>query len=304
MSLGILCPGQGHQTADMFAPLRDERPAQAVLRMTDAICGEDIAALLERSPGIIERNALAQPLICTLQLANWAVLAPLLPRPRVFAGYSIGELAAYGCAGALAPESLIRLACRRAAAMDRAVAAPTGLLALHGLHRDRIDALCRAEGVEIAIVNGADRFVVGGLRDRLPRCAEAATALGGGATPLRVSIASHTSLMAPARAVFDQALGDAGLRSPAIPVLAGIDGSAVHTGTQAATMLLRQMAEPVNWAACMDSLSEMGCRVILELGPGNSLSSLIRERLPHIAVRAVDEFKNLHGAAEWVSRQW
>jgi [acyl-carrier-protein] S-malonyltransferase len=287
----------------MFAPLNGHHPAQAILQMTNAICGEDIAALLERSPEIVQRNALAQPLICALQLASWAALAPLLPRPRVFAGYSIGELAAYGCAGALAPESLVRLACRRAAAMDRACADPTGLIALRGLPRARIDALCLTEGVEIAIINGSERFVVGGRQERLARFADAATALGGTATALTVSIASHTTLMAPARAVFDQALGDARLRSPAIPVLAGIDGSPVHTGTQAATMLLRQLTEPVNWEACMESLTEMGCRVMLELGPGNSLSTMIRERFPYIAVRAVEEFKSLHGAAEWVSRQ-
>lgn len=303
MNLGILCPGQGAQSAAMFAPLCGEPAARAILQMSNAVCGEDIAALLERSPDILRRNAVAQPLICALQSASWAVLAPLLPRPRVFAGYSIGELAAFACAGALAPESLIRLACRRAAAMDRACAHPTGLLALRGLSRDQVETLCRAEDVEIAIINGTDRFVVGGLQDRLPRVAQAAGSLGGTATPLLVCIASHTSLMAPARAVFDQALGDAGLRSPSIPVLAGIDGSPVYTGTQAATMLLRQMTEPVDWAACMDSLAEMGCRVLLELGPGNSLSTMIRDRLPHIAVRAVDEFKSLHGAAEWVSRQ-
>lgn len=303
MSLGILCPGQGQQTAGMFAPLRGERPALAILRMTNAICGEDMQALLERDPDAVQRNALAQPLICTLQLATWATLAPLLPRPRIFAGYSVGELSAFACAGALTPESLIRLACRRAAAMDRACPYPTGLLALRGLMRDQIEALCRTEGGEIAIINGPDRFVVGGRQDDLPKIAAAAEALGGSATPLMVSIASHTSLMTPARAVFDQALSDAKLCSPAIPVLAGVDGSPVHTGTQAATMLLRQMTEPVNWAACMDSLAEMGCRVLLELGPGNALSTMIRDRFPHVTIRAVDEFKSLYGAAEWVSRQ-
>jgi [acyl-carrier-protein] S-malonyltransferase len=287
----------------MFAPLKGERAAEAILQMTNAVCGEDIAALLATSPDILQRNAIAQPLICALQLASWAVLAPLLPRPRVFAGYSIGELAAFGCAGALAPESLIRLACRRAAAMDRACPKPNGLIALRGLTRIQIDALCQADGGEIAIINGPDRFVVGGLRENLPRLAAAAAALGGSATPLMVAVASHTSLMAPARAVFDQALGDARLRSPAVPVLAGVDGSPVHTGTQAAAMLLRQMTEPVDWAACLESLSEMGCRVLLELGPGNALSTMAREHLPHIAVRAVDDFKSLHGAAEWVSRQ-
>ena len=79
-------------------------------------------------------NVVAQPLVCALQLATWAGLrGKNLPEPRAIAGYSVGELAAYGCAGALEPGEVIQLAERRAREMDAATPGEGGLMAVRGL---------------------------------------------------------------------------------------------------------------------------------------------------------------------------
>ena len=151
-------------------------------------------------------NAVAQPLVCALQLATWAALRDNLPEPRAIAGYSVGELAAYGCAGALEPGEVIQLAKRRALEMDAATPGEGGLMAVRGLDLPTIRVFCGKFGVEIAIVNDFDRLVIGGPREALAHCAEAATAAGGKVTPLNIAIASHTSLMRPAVENFRAAL--------------------------------------------------------------------------------------------------
>src|SRR4051794_34816703 len=147
MTLGILCPGQGGQNPGMLDILKGEPAAQTVLDAAGHVLGADPRDLVAGPPQEMHRNAVAQPLLCAVQAATWAALRSHLPSPRVFAGYSLGELAAYGCADAVGTDELLDLARRRAAAMDRACPEPSGLLAVRGLDRPQVEALCRSHAV-------------------------------------------------------------------------------------------------------------------------------------------------------------
>ncbi len=48
-------------------------------------------------------NHSGQILCCTQALASWALVRSALPAHVVIAGYSVGELAAWGCAGIFEP---------------------------------------------------------------------------------------------------------------------------------------------------------------------------------------------------------
>ena len=299
MSLGILCPGQGDQSPGMFELLKDEAEAQTILALCHQVTGRDPRqATLEQ----LQVNRVAQPALCTFQLAVWTVLRKHLPAPRVLAGYSLGELAAYGCAGALEPEQVLRLAMRRAAVMDSAFASPGGLAAVRGLTRSRVQALCTVHGVEIAIVNDTDRFIVGGSAAGLSAFEREAAAAGAKVTPLKVQTPSHIHAMQAAVPKFHAALNEACWHPFAAPVLAGTSGATVFTRAGAIDALARQIAQRVDWAACVDALLEMGCKVLLELGPGNGLSRMIRDRLPDMEVRSVADFSSLKGVVTWVRR--
>src|SRR4051794_22462279 len=249
MTLGILCPGQGGQNPGMLDILKGEPAAQTVLDAAGHVLGADPRDLVAGPPQEMHRNAVAQPLLCAVQAATWAALRSHLPSPRVFAGYSLGELAAYGCADAVGTDELLDLARRRAAAMDRACPEPNGLQAVRGLDRSEVEALCRSQGVEVAIVTDVDRLVVGGRRDALEGFERAVTALGAGVTPLAVSVASHTALMAPAAKAFGRVLAASGLRAPAVPVLAGVGGAPGGGRAQAGPTPPPQIAGAGDWGA-------------------------------------------------------
>jgi [acyl-carrier-protein] S-malonyltransferase len=71
--------------------------AKPALAEFEQVTGRGAFAL---SADQMQTNVVAQPLVCAWQLAVWAEIAARLPQPSAFAGYSVGELAAYGCAGA------------------------------------------------------------------------------------------------------------------------------------------------------------------------------------------------------------
>jgi [acyl-carrier-protein] S-malonyltransferase len=300
MSLGLLCPGQGDQSPDMFGLLRGEAKTAAILDIFARQTGRDPFALVAEEMRI---NVVAQPLVCAWQLAIWSEIKDRLPPVVALAGYSVGELAAYGCAGALAAQDVIALARRRAELMDAAHAGGGAMIALRGFDRAAVRALCAAHGAEIAIVNDEDRFVIGGSREAIAACASDAEDKGAKVTPLAIEIPSHTSLMRPAVAPFRGVLNDAPWRRPAAPVLAGLTGAPVFAPAAAREALADQLAQTIDWAACIDGLAERGCSVLLELGPGAGLSRMVRDRKPDIAARSAAEFQTLDGVVEWVARQ-
>jgi [acyl-carrier-protein] S-malonyltransferase len=300
--LAILLPGQGGQHAAMFDRVREDAAAQEVLTLAASVLGGDPVEIAS-GPAIFE-NRLAQPLLCAVELATWAALNPKLPEPVAFSGYSVGELAAYGCAAAFEPRVLLELAAKRAQFMDATGSAPAGMLAVKGLTRGKIEALCQECHAEIAIINSRDHFVLGVARDDLGRL-EAALQQAGAHTLRRLSVdvASHTSRMSSASVGFEAALRAVTLSDPRIPVLAGLNGQVVRERETAVATLAAQISAPLDWAACLDTAQEMGCRVFLELGPGNALSRMMREAYPEAAARSVEEFRSLDGVAEWVARQ-
>jgi [acyl-carrier-protein] S-malonyltransferase len=303
--LGILCPGQGNQSVEMFEKLPGSPAAEAVMRAATKVFGcHPIEYIHQLSAQELFSNRFAQPLIGVLQMATWAELQCLLPQPRIFAGYSVGEIIAYGCAGSLSIDETLKVIEQRAAMMDEASTSATGMVAIRGLDRQQVEKLCLDTGAEIAIINSSDHFVIGGHEYALAGCqshplAKRATTL----KQLQINVPSHTSLLAGVGPPFEVVLLDSSLKDPIVPVLAGVSGSIVRSREQAIGSLVKQLSSPVNWLACMQTAVEMGCKVFLELGPGDALAKMMREAFPLVTARSVSEFRSLDGVASWVTKQ-
>jgi len=301
MTLAVLCPGQGAQHPGMLDFALAHAEGRRTIDEAGAALGADLCDALH-SDRMFD-NVVAQPLVCVAQLAQWRALRDALPAPRAFAGYSVGELACYGTADAVDAATLATLARDRALAMDAAAdGRPGGLIALRGLSRRDVAALCEGLAAHIAIVIADDAHVVGGTADALVAVEQRAEARNARVTCLRVGVASHTPLLAAAVAPFHAALDASRLGSPRIPVIAGIDAAAVTTRPRAIATLAQQVAQTIEWGDCLDTLHELGCRVMLELGPGRALSRMARERFDDVEARAVEEFSSPGAAAQWVAR--
>ena len=189
MTLAVLCPGQGAQHPALFDQVSAHAEGARVIDDAARALGEDPRDWLEQGDAIYH-NAIAQPLICVLQLAQWALLRSQLPVPAALSGYSVGELACYGVSGALSAGEVARLARARAIAMDAAAAANPGrLIGIRGLSRTALRALCEATHAFIAIVTADDAFVVGGSDTVLDQIRERCERVGAKLTDLRVGIA-------------------------------------------------------------------------------------------------------------------
>ncbi|MFZ4775203.1 MAG: ACP S-malonyltransferase [Terrimicrobiaceae bacterium] len=302
MSFAVICTGQGAQSPDLFQKFPfSEKGLSLQRRILEAGCLEpevaDWLAHPSANPDQIYKNHFSQPLLCLYQMMVWAELS--LPVPYVFAGYSLGELSAYGCTGALSPEDVVRLAGLRARAMD---AAGSGvLIAVTGLPVDRVRTVAEPQGAHVAIVLGESHCVIGCPTNQGDAMSGILLAAGAtNAVLLPVSVPSHTPLLDSAVEPFRKSLNPVAWQAPLCPVLAGINASKVLTRQQMTDTLPEQIHRTVRWDLVEQRLAEDGCQVILELGPGCQLAHALLSTRAHPDARSVDEFRSAEGIAEWV----
>jgi [acyl-carrier-protein] S-malonyltransferase len=224
-------------------------------------------------------------------LSRWRMVEPDLPAPGLVLGYSVGEVAAHAIAGSYSTEACLRLATRRAAFMDQASPADAGLIAILGMNETQIQALCEQSRAEVAIVNAATHYVLGGASTALDTAATIAGSHGARIVRLKVCSPAHTSSLRSAGAAFAHELSIVPITAPRLPILASIDGHVVRSATDVKESLAAQMSRTVNWRRCIDHAVEMGVSAFLELGPGNALSRIVHESFPKVHARSLDDFR-------------
>lgn len=298
MAYAVVFAGQGMQHAAMLPWLAEDALVQQMQR---ELGRSDWRASLEDADWAA-CNANAQVLLTGLNLAAWAQLSPFLPPPAAVAGYSVGELASFACAGVFEAESALALAVQRARAMDRCAGqAPGGLLAVSGMNPAQIERLCADAGCAIAIENDSHAVVLGGPHAALDAAELMAQAAGAKCTRLPVHVPSHTHWMHEAAAEFAQALSAMSLRSPRVALFSHT-GERVVGGAQAARALALQIEQTVRWSACMDQIHMRRIGCVLEIGPGAALARLWNQRFPELPARSADEFRNRSAIVDWVLR--
>lgn len=302
MGLALLFSGQGTQHAAML-PWLDADPAAApVLAHMRSLIAPDWRQQATQT-GWLTRNRIAQPLLAGVQLAAWASLAPALPRPIAVAGYSVGELAACAAAGALTPPETLQLAVLRAEAMDHAMGSREGgMAAVRDLPLDQIAAWCARHGLAVAIRLAPDRAIVGGAEAALGAALSDPEVARARIDRIAVRIPSHTPWMAPAARALAAHFASHPLKRATLPLICNATGAVASQPAELATCLSQQVASVVPWDRCMDAVAERGARCVLEIGPGNALAAMWRERHPGIPVRCADEFKSAAAAAAWATR--
>ncbi|MFJ4283620.1 ACP S-malonyltransferase [Streptomyces massasporeus] len=298
MPIALVFPGQGTQKEAMGEPWR-ETPSWELTRDISESAGEDVPELLLRTPGEqLRRTDLAQLAVFTVSLIAHSEAVrrdALAGRVVACAGHSLGEYAALTAAGALTVRDAATLVAARGRAMRKAAESREGTMGvLVAAPLDEVTALAervRTDGcaVWVANVNAPGQTVVSGSPEGIARIEAEAPSIGAKMIRLQVGGAFHSPYMAPAADTLRTALKNTAFAPAHLPVVANVDAEP-HTGDSDWPDLgTRQLTSPVLWERSVRTLvGPLGCRRLVELGPGRTLAGLIRRIAPDAEVVSVD----------------
>jgi [acyl-carrier-protein] S-malonyltransferase len=287
----VTAPGQGAQAPGFLAPWLELPGVAERLGTASELTGCDLIRYgTTASAEEIRDTAVAQPLLVAAALVAAEALAGGdardLPADAA-AGHSVGELAAGVIAGVISADEAMRLVRVRATAMAAAAAAePTGMTAVLGGDQDDVLAAIARHALTPANVNADGQIVAAGRRTDLAAFA-ADPPPGARLRPLEVAGAFHTRYMAPAVAALHAAAAGTVAADPAITLLSNADGAAVRTGQEWLERIVAQVAAPVRWDRCLQTMAGLGVTAMIELPPSGTLTGLARRALPDVARLAV-----------------
>jgi [acyl-carrier-protein] S-malonyltransferase len=301
----ITAPGQGAQTPGFLAPWLELPGVAERLGAASELAGCDLIRYgTTASADEIRDTAVAQPLLVAAALVTAGALAggdaSDLPADAA-AGHSVGELAAGVIAGVIGADDALRLVRVRATAMAEASAAePTGMTAVLGGGQDDVLAALARHGLTAANINTAGQIVAAGRITDLQAFAAAPPA-GARLRPLEVAGAFHTRYMASAVATLRDAAAGVAVQDPVIPLLSDADGAAVTTGKEWLEHIVAQVAAPVRWDMCMQTMAGLGVTAMIELLPAGTLTGLARRALPGVVrlpIKTPDQLDAAHELIE------
>jgi [acyl-carrier-protein] S-malonyltransferase len=301
--LVIVAPGQGAQTPGFLSPWLEDPTFASRFEWLSTVAGLDLAHYgTEADAETIRDTRIAQPLLVATGLIS---ALELFPHPTdafeqigAVAGHSVGELAAAAGARAISAEQAMVLVRERGKAMAEAAAAtPTGMTAVLGGDRDEVLAALAAHGLTPANDNGPGQIVAAGTREQLDALAAEPPAKAR-LIPLSVAGAFHTEHMAPAVGHLARLAVSVSVHDPRIPLISNRDGQIVHSGPDVLRRLVGQIANPVRWDLCLETMSDLGVTGILEMPPAGTLTGIAKRALKGVetfALKTPDQLDEARG---------
>ncbi|WP_433496309.1 type I polyketide synthase [Sphaerimonospora sp. CA-214678] len=281
--IGYLFPGQGSGRGTGGGALR-RRFAEAEEIYTRAALP---------TSGDMVATQVAQPRIVTGSLAGLRVLSLLGVEADVAVGHSLGELSALHWAGVFGTgtfgeEAVLRLAAHRGRAM--ADLSASGTMAGVRAAPEAVAELLTGLPVVIAGYNGPRQTVVSGPVDAVEAVGRRAVEAGLTWTPLAVSHAFHSPLVAPAAEAFGVRLDHESPAPVERRVVSTVTGAELDRDTDVSALLRRQITEPVRFAQAVE-LAAKDTDLFVEVGPGRVLGGLAAAAtdVPAVALDTDDE---------------
>jgi amino acid adenylation domain-containing protein len=270
----LLLPLLGTDLRELLYPARSAKH-----RGAPAGGGVDLRAMLGRGGGAgtdspLDRTAFAHPALFAVEVAlaglwqDWGIV------PQAVVGYSLGEYAAACIAGVFSLEDALLLVARRAQMIEEL---PEGAMLAVPLAPAELGGLLGPDLADLAVaaVNGPRVSVVAGPTATVAELESRLAAQGLAGRRLRTRHAFHCGLMEPVAERLTRLAAEVPRRAPAIPCLSNVTGTWLRP---------EEATDPGYWARHLlgtvrftDNLAELWNepgRILLEIGPGQSLASL------------------------------
>jgi acyl transferase domain-containing protein/acyl carrier protein len=254
---------------------------QSVLYPQEELAGEAAQQL--------KQTGIAQPALFAIAYSLAQIWMSWGVHPKAMIGHSIGEYVAATIAGVLSLKDALALIALRGQLMQQL---PTGAMLTIHLPEEEVRNLLNTEmhttSLQIAAINGPSLCVVSGRTDDVEALRNKLVEKSVNCRRLHTSHAFHSEMMDPILESFTLAVKKGTLNPPQIPYLSNVTGTWITTS---------QATDPNYWAkhlrSCvrfsegLQQLSKEPEQILLEVGPGRTLSTLATQHSDKTAKQVV-----------------
>ncbi|WP_373528142.1 amino acid adenylation domain-containing protein [Nostoc sp.] len=292
----FMFPGQGSQYVNMA---REIYETETVFREQVDYCSEILKPLLgldlrhiiypsdekiDEASQQLQQTAIAQPAIFVIEYAlaqlwqSWGV------ELQAAIGHSVGEYVAATLAGVFSLEDALSLVAARGQMMQQL---PTGAMLSVPLSANKVKSLLGSE-LSVAAINQPSRCVVSGSIAAVDALQNQLAAQGIECQPLHTSHAFHSQMMEPILEPFAKRVKKVTLNPPKLPYISNLTGTWI-TVTQATNpdYYVQHLRSTVLFAQGVEKLLATPEQVLLEVGPGHTLTTLIKRHPDKAATQTV-----------------
>ncbi len=232
----------------------------------------------------LDQTALAQPALFVIEYAlaqlwmSWGV------RPEAMLGHSIGEYTAACLAGVFDLEDALRLVAARGQLMQEL---PGGAMLAVPLSEQEIQRYLQGP-LSLAAINAPSRCVVSGPTDEIEALERQLSEQNLPARRLHTSHAFHSTMMTPILDAFKAQFTGITLHAPQMPYVPNVTGTWVRDAEATdPNYWVAHLRQPVRFAAGIDAVLQGSERILLEVGPGRTLTTLANQQPSRSAARAM-----------------
>ena len=280
----FMFPGGGAQYVGMGRELYDAEPVfRAAVDQCAAILqrhlGYDLrdqlypAEVDEQASERIKDTSLGLPALFTVEYAIAQQLIAWGVRPTAMIGHSLGEYAAACLAGVLSLEDALAMVVVRGQLFEQM---PRGGMLSVLAGADEIRPLLPAT-LSFAAVNSPIQCVVSGSVEEIERFAAVLAERDIDSQPIKINVAAHSQLVEQIASQFVASMQRITLNPPQIPFISNVSGTWI-TEAEATDPHYwgRHLRQTVQFQAGAAELLAEPSYVFVEIGPGSTLSTLIK----------------------------
>jgi len=278
--LAFVFPGQGAQYAGMGSGLYASEPVfreafDACVAAIETVTGPGFRErVFQGGAEVLKATGTTQPATFCLEYALARLWEAQGLKPDLFIGHSVGEFVAAVLAGVMPLADAARLVAERGRLME---AQPAGGMLSVRLSAEQVLAQL-PPGLDLASHNGPQACVVAGPLDLIERFRATLEAGGAVAKPLQTSHAFHSSMMDAVVPRFRALLDAVPLQAPQHALISTLTGQPL-TAAEATDRdyWARHLRAPVRFSPAVQTALAEAPTVFLELGPRNTLATLVRQ---------------------------
>ena len=189
----------------------------------------------------------------------------LVTKPKVLAGYSVGQYLALHAAQVIERHDLIKILFMRCNAMNKAARRiPGAMAAVLGMQYGIVEKIAAEQSVFISNNNAPGNITVAGEKQKIVRFCEIVLKYGAyKALILNTSGAWHCELMQPAVAELEDVILPMEFKPPKIPVVDNVTGVELDFSDIKKSLLLHLVSE-VKWSASIRYMLNKGVTEFIE----------------------------------------